>query len=466
MKARTSMQNIALRPLAEAAGTGNEQPRRACARHVNATSARSWRDRPLGHSHRRLYAWLLCGVLLTGCATVTRRPSPLPGYPNASPPGFPPSIRWDGEMSQQQFQTWAAAHLGGLKRAAHGGSVNVLVLSGGGGAGAFGAGVLVGWSRLGTRPTFQIVTGVSVGALIAPFAFLGPKWDDRLSQAFNGMISPPLLRYRFLGWLSILFGWSVFQAGPLHARVDRFVTPQLLRAIARQAAKGRLLLVATTNLDSQQVVVWNMGVIAATGGPKALKLFRRVLIASASIPGFFPPMLIPVEASGRRFDELYVDGSTSASILFAPETISVLPGRLTPLRDGHVYLVINGQLREKPTTTSTRTLPILERSLGTALSSDARARIELAYSFAKRHAMHLQITEIPTSYPLGGLVSGLQPSRMRTLFQYGERCAAEGRVWGHPLDVLNRHTKLPHSLPRSDVPCPAPSASVGTDAIH
>lgn len=177
-------------------------------------------------------------------------------------------------------------------------------------------------------------------------------------------------------------------------------------------------------------------------------------------------MLIPVEASGRRFDELYVDGSTSASILFAPETISVLPGRLTPLRDGHVYLVINGQLREKPMTTSTRTLPILERSLGTALCSDARARIELAYSFAKRHEIHLQITEIPTSYPLGGLVSGLQPPRMKTLFQYGERCAAEGRVWGHPLDVLNRLTKLPHSLPRRDVPCPAPSASVSTNAIH
>jgi hypothetical protein len=365
-------------------------------------------------------------------------------------------------MSQQQFKAWAAAHLGGIERAAHGRPVNILVLSGGGGAGAFGAGILVGWSRYGTRPEFQMVTGVSVGALIAPFAFLGPKWDGRLSEAFNGVTARPLLRYRFLGWLSALFGWSVFQGGPLHTRVDRFVTPRLLRAVARQAARGRLLLVATTNLDSEQVVVWNMGAIAAQGGPKALQLFRRVLIASASIPGFFPPMLIPVQASGRRFDELYVDGSTAASILFAPEIISVLPNRLTPLRDAHVYLVINGQLREKPITTSTRTIPILERSLGTALSSDERARVELAYSFAQRHQMHLEVTEIPTSYPLGGLVSGLDPGRMKALFQYGERCATEGRIWGHPLGVLNRLADVPHVLPRDEVPCPergAPAAS-------
>lgn len=420
-----------------------------------------WRCRRMQHSLcalARVWTCVIGGALLAGCATLNRLPSPLPQYPNASPPGFPASIRWNGELSQRQFKAWAAAHLGGVARAAHGGPVNVLVLSGGGGAGAFGAGNLVGWTRRGTRPTFQVVTGVSVGALIAPFAFLGPQWDARLSETFNGMTAQPLLRYRFLGWLSGLFGWSVFQAGPLHSRVDRFVTPELLQAIARQSAKGRLLLVATTNLDSEQVVVWNMGAIAAQGGPKALKLFRRVLIASASIPGFFPPMLIPVQAAGKRFDELYVDGSTSASILFAPETVAVLPARLAPFRGAHVYLVVNGQLRETPTTVATRTLPILERSLGTTLSSDARARIELAYSFAQRHQMHLKITEIPVSYPLGGLVSGLDPSRMKRLFQYGERCAAEGRIWGHPLAVLNRLAETPRTLPRDEVPCPEPHA--------
>lgn len=276
--------------------------------------------------------------------------------------------------------------------------------------------------------------------------------------AFNGITARPLLRYRFLGWLSVLFGWSVFQGGPLQTRVDQFVTPQLLRAVARQSAKGRLLLVATTDLDSEQVVVWNMGAIASVGGPGALKLFRQVLIASASIPGFFPPMLIPVEAAGRRYDELFVDGSTSASILFAPEIVSVLPNRLTPLHGAHVYLVINGQLQERPITTSTRTIPILERSLGTALSSDARARIELAYSFAKRHGMQLRVTEIPVAYPLGGLVRGLDPSRMRRLFHYGERCASDGLIWGHPLEVLNRLAESPRPHRTDPLTCPQPAA--------
>jgi hypothetical protein len=362
-------------------------------------------------------------------------------------------------MSDRDFRRWAAAHLSGVARAAHGGPVNVLVLSGGGGAGAFGAGILLGWNRLGTLPSFQIVTGVSVGALIAPFAFLGPEWDNQLSRVFAGSHVPDLLRHRFFGWVSALFGWSIFQGGPLDALVDRYVTPDLLRAVAAQAAKGRMLLVATTDLDSGQVVVWNMGAIAARGGPQALGLFRRVLIASASVPGYFPPMLIPVQAAGRVFDEMHVDGSTSASILFAPEMISILPDRLTPLRGANVYLVINGHLRSTTITTSTRTLPILERSVTTALDSDARARVELVYSFAQRHHMHLKVTEIPTSYPLGGFVADLEPSRMKALFQYGERCAAEGRVWGHPLDVLNRLAELHRALPRKDVPCPEPGAT-------
>lgn len=440
---------------------GRAGPKHLAAAHgtPNPWRRRGWRSvRALA----RVSTCLIWAALLASCATLARLPSPLPEYRNATPAGFPSTIRWSGAMSQRQFTTWAAAHLSGVERAAHDGPVNVLVLSGGGGAGAFGAGVLAGWSRYGTRPQFQMVTGVSVGALIAPFAFLGPKWNRPLLQAFDGMTVQPLLRYRLLGWLSGLFGVSVFRGGPLRRRVDRFVTPQLLRAVARQAAKGGLLLVATTNLDSEQVVIWNMGAIAAQGGPKALQLFRRVLIASASIPGFFPPMLIPVEASGRRFDEMYVDGSTAASILFAPEIVSVLPNRLAPLRGAHVYLIINGQLTARPITTSTRTIPILERSVDTALTSDERARVELAYSFAKRHGMHLEVTEIPSLYPLGGLVSGLEPSRMRALFQYGERCAAENRVWGHPLNVLNRLAQTPYVLPGAAVPCPQPGSSVGS----
>lgn len=175
-------------------------------------------------------------------------------------------------------------------------------------------------------------------------------------------------------------------------------------------------------------------------------------------------MLIPVQASGRVFEEMHVDGSTSASILFAPEMVAILPDELKPLHGANVYLVINGHLRSKAISTSIRTLPILERSVDTALNSDARARVELVYSFAQRHQMHLEVTEIPTSYALGGFVSDLQPSRMKALFQYGKRCATEGRVWGHPFDVLNRLAALPRAPSRDDAPCPAPGASLTSKA--
>jgi hypothetical protein len=341
-------------------------------------------------------------------------------------------------MTEQQFRHWAASHLAAIERSADGAPVNVLVLSGGGGAGAFGAGVLSGWNRLGTRPRFQIVTGVSVGALIAPFAFLGPRWDPQLSAAFQGENGPSLLERRAFGWLAALFGWSVFRGAPLRSLVDRNVTPALLRAVAAQTARGRLLLVATTDLDSGEIMVWNMGAIAAQGGQPALTLFRQVLTASASIPGVFPPVLIPVRAAHAVFDEMHVDGSASSAFLFAPGIVTILPQEIKPLYGGTIYLVINGHLRTRRRTTPNRTTNILLRSVDTELASDSRARIKLVYSFALRQEMKLRVTEIPSSYRLGGFTTALEPAKMKALFAYGERCATEHRVWGDALGVLNR----------------------------
>jgi len=152
---------------------------------------------------------LCCGPLIAGCAPLSRRPAPLLRHSAAQLPGFAPAIRWSGEMTQREFHRWAAVHLPAIARSADGKPLNMLVLSGGGGAGSFGAGILAGWSRLGTRPRFQIVTGVSVGALIAPFAFLGPKWDRQLSLAFDGKTPPSLFEPRVFGWLGTLFGLSL-----------------------------------------------------------------------------------------------------------------------------------------------------------------------------------------------------------------------------------------------------------------
>jgi len=342
-----------------------------------------------------------------------------------------------------------------IEKSTRGGPIDFLALSGGGVGGAFGAGILVGWTRLGTRPQFHIVTGVSTGALIAPLAFLGPGWDRQLTDAFSGTASAGLLRSQ---WLGALFGASLFQGRPLRELVNRFVTDELLRAVAAETEKGRLLLVATTDLDRKQVVIWNMGVIAAHGGEDARKLFCEVLIASASIPGVFPPVLIRVEVGGNSFDEMHVDGSTTTPLLVATEIVAVVPDELEPLHGGNMYVVVDGKLRTVEQTTPVNTVSILKRSIGAALESNARAEVELAYSFAQRHRMKLKMTEIPNNYPVHGPLD-LEPSTMKALFDYGVRCIIDDQLWADPLDVLDDVARPSAASPDSAPQCPALNAS-------
>ncbi|MDP3383304.1 MAG: patatin-like phospholipase family protein, partial [Phenylobacterium sp.] len=163
---------------------------------------------------------------------------------------------------------------------------NVLAISGGAAGGAYGAGVLVGLTRAGRRPNFAIVTGVSTGALIAPFAFLGPQWDDRLQDAYIGGHAAEALG---LGGLSPGLEAGLFRTVALQRLIHPFVDEALVSAVAAEHRLGRRLLVATTDLDSEKPCVWDMGEIALRGGVKATQLFRDVLVASASLPGLFPP---------------------------------------------------------------------------------------------------------------------------------------------------------------------------------
>jgi predicted acylesterase/phospholipase RssA len=174
--------------------------------------------------------------------------------------------------------------------------VETLALSGGGPDGAFAAGLLAGWTEASDRPEFEIVTGVSVGALIAPFAFLGPNRDAELSSLMTGIRTEDVLDFRFFGALRGALG--VADPAPLRRRLSAVVDNAMLADIARAHRDGRRLLVVTTNIDAARPVLWDMGAIAEAG---ARQLFLDVLLASASIPGAFPPVPIVVEAGGERF---------------------------------------------------------------------------------------------------------------------------------------------------------------------
>jgi patatin-like phospholipase len=398
---------------------------------------------------------LASAALLTGCASPVRKDAPVLWFASdAVPVGFPSSVRSVGE-TRETFAARSAELLPRARAAAGSGPLNMLALSGGGAGGAYGAGALVGWTRQGTRPEFQIVTGVSAGALIAPFAFLGPSWDGQLTEAFSGARTEHLLDRHLPG---IFFAASAYRGAPLIALVDSYVTDALLRAVAIEAAKGRFLVVATTDLDKEETVIWNLGEIAAQGGEPARRLFRDVLVASASIPGAFPPVMIRVEESGQSYDEMHVDGGTTASLFIAPEIAGYLTDPLTDLRGGSLYVIVNGQLGTVAQTTPLRTLPIFKRGLVAAFRSNARADFAVAAAFAHRNQMAVKVTDIPADYPYRGPLD-LRRSTMKALFDFAARCAAEDQLWESPVEALEHARQAHFTVPDRLAQCPGPVRS-------
>jgi hypothetical protein len=403
--------------------------------------------------HKRLRdgCLIVAALSMAACMGSARREHPVYWYDAALPAGFPETVRGVAE-DRASFEKETERLMARVRMASGGVSINVLALSGGGAGAAFGAGALIGLSRAGVRPQFHVVTGVSAGALTAPFAFLGPAWDEELTESFSGQWSANLLQFSLAG---LLFGSSTFRGKPLADLVNHYASEDMLRAVAAEAAKGRLLLIATTDLDSERTVIWDMGAIAMHGGPAALKLFRQVLIASASIPGLFPPVMIPVETSGTVLEEMHVDGSTTASIFIAPEIASVLPDQLPGLHGANVYVIANGQYGAATITTRRWTMAIAKRGIQASLQSSIRGAVLATLALAMRNDMHFNVTAIPDDYPYNGLLD-LKPERMRALFDFGADCAMRGELWTTPEGLLRRSFRASLTLPGSIPGCPAP----------
>jgi hypothetical protein len=228
----------------------------------------------------------------------------------------------------------------------------------------------------------------------------------------------------------------------------------MVAAVAREHARGRHLIVATTDLDKQETVLWDMGAIAARGGEPARKLFRDVLVASASVPGVFPPVLIPVHEGTHRYDEMHVDGGVTTSLFAAPLIAQILPSDLGLLRGAHLYVIVNGQLVAAPATTRLSTPAILARSFSAQTTYKTRETLALTLSFARRHGLHLLISEIPGDYPFGSFID-FRPKHLRALFDYAAACAEQGRLWLTPEQSLHRNLDSPRPSAGGPVACPA-----------
>jgi hypothetical protein len=364
-------------------------------------------------------------LFLAGCSSLPRNTFTEREQALAQIPGIPDARYWaDGRPEELRV----ASHLEPMRAYARkNGTLNLLALSGGASDGAFGAGILTGMTAAGVRPQFTFVSGVSAGALIAPFAFLGTDYDKLLAEAFTDGRAEPVGEG---GLLSILFSQESRREA-LFTLVESIVDEAMLQRIAAEHLRGRRLVVVTTNLDAQRPVAWDMGAIAASRQPGALKLFRDVLTASSSVPGAFAPTLIEVEAGGKRFSELHVDGGATTQVFTIPESL-LASGELrdAPLRNfpARLYIIINNRLEPDFSVVQGSTLPVLGRSLSTLIKTHSRLTLVATQEFARAQNIGFNLTYIGDDFPKEPKPS-FETTYMRAVYKYGYEKAQSGNLW-------------------------------------
>ena len=303
--------------------------------------------------------------------------------------------------------------------------VTYLAISAGGSDGAFGAGLLNGWTARGDRPKFDLVTGVSTGALTAPFAFLGPKYDPALKHVFttsqtnNIAIIQPVR--------GLLGGSSLASNAPLAKLIAHYVTEEFLREVAAEHRKGRRLWVGTTNLDSQRAVVWNMGEVASSGSPQALDLFRKILLSSAAIPGVFPPGMIKVAANGNVYDEMHVDGGTARQVFMLPPHFSAkqVDSRIGVKPVRRAYIIRNGRVTPEKQAVKVSALSIGPRSISTLMKEQGIGDLYELYELCRVNGINYNLAYIPGSFNATS-AGGFDPTYMTALYNEGFRIGRSG----------------------------------------
>ena len=295
-----------------------------------------------------------------------------------------------------------------------------LAMSGGGADGAFAAGVLTGWTQSGNRPDFTVVTGVSIGALIAPYTFIGAKYDEELRASITTITGADIFEDRATPE-SFLDTW------PLRRFVEKRVTAALMAEVAAEHRKGRRLLVVTTNVDAGRRVIWDMGAIADKGDEKALKLFRDVLMASSAIPGFFQPVMIDVEANGKTFQEMHIDGSVTSPFFVLPEVL-LEAGNSGPLPATELYIIVNARLSPDFYVPERNTVQILSRLIGVVLKVGLKAELMLFAANAQRIGVPIKAAQISDSFqhPAYGL---FDEKYMNALYEHGVERARKGTAF-------------------------------------
>jgi len=384
-------------------------------------------------------------LLFTACAHVPKRsPLPMEHIDNAEVLGIPrvrmwgdEPPRWDHDWSQKSRAEIEERYSG-----VYGRPHTYLAVSGGGENGAFAAGLLLGWTARGDRPEFTVVTGISAGALVAPFAFLGPEYDDVLKLVSSELEPDDVYKKR--GLIRALRTDGMATTEPLQALIAKYVDEEVMERIAAAHREGRALNIGTANLDSMRPVIWRIGTIANSGHPNALELIRKILLASASIPAAFSPVLIPVEADGKKYDELHVDGGAASQVFLYPPGVDfdeILEKLAVPGRP-KVYIIRNSRLDPMYEQVQNKLIPIAGRSLQSLVRTQGIGDLFRIYLETCRDGLDFNLAYIPAEFTAESNEE-FDPQYMKDLFEMAYERGKAGYEW----------EKMPPELQEAPVHC-------------
>ena len=320
---------------------------------------------------------------------------------------------------------------------ARGNKTIILALSGGGADGAYGVGVLNGWTKTGTRPEFDIVTGVSTGALMSVFAFLGPQYDELLKRLYLSQSDSDIFRPR---GLTGILGDSLYDNTPLKKQIEKFVTPSVLQQVANEHAKGRRLYVATTNLDSSELVVWDMGLLAsggADGRSNSLQLFQKVLRASSAIPVLFPPVYIKPKR-GVQLRQAHVDGGVKAPVLISDFLFK------QKVAKRELYVIINGSLalQDAFRAVEPNLKDVAAKTVGSLTRELTQQTVYRGYVRAQNSGTKFHLTAIPDDIPPLANALEFNSKHLNEIYSRGASGVAKPGFWWASPPTLKRFDRV------------------------
>lgn len=375
---------------------------------------------------------LLLTLIIMGCANSPKRePVPAELTNDVNVAGIPEARFWGNEypkFAKDRIQNASDQELKEFLPEIYGKPHNYLAISGGGAHGAYGAGILYGWTQSGTRPEFTMVTGISTGALAAPFAFLGSKYDELLKEVYTTTKTDDVLRKRWI--LSAVFSDAIADTDPMAKTIAKYITPQVIEEIAQAHLGGRRLYIGTVNLDASRSVIWSIGAIAISDHPEKVSLIHDIMRASASIPVAFPPVNIEVEAGGKKYIEAHVDGGTGSQVFVYPAMIDweQITDRLKVPGDPNVYVIRNSYIDAEYEAIEYGLISIAGRTINSLIRTQGNGDLYEIYALCKRDSNQFHLAYIPRSFNEEP-AEEFDPIYMTKLFDVGYEEALHGYEW-------------------------------------